>query len=150
MQQADKFSITLPYTPFAVPAGRDGTTLVNLTPNATRRTAYSTSTYRRRLEAQARNQVKQDTEMLLRSVIGRTEGPYFAPPGGAVVLDIKLTFEVTRKRDRDNIIGGLKEVQDTISEYIRIDDSKFVTRDVVWEKGPSETTTIEVAYELSG
>ena len=123
-------SISLPYTPYAVPIG-SGRTTVNLTGNALQRLPFATSRLNTFAVTTAKRQMKRDAFLLARAA--------GAPPAGAVRFLVTVRSPRLVRRDQDNAIAGLKAALDGIAEAWKRNDASFHVTEVRFERGKAET-----------
>tara|TARA_Y100000310_G_scaffold94499_1_gene92251 strand:+ start:2710 stop:3108 length:399 start_codon:yes stop_codon:yes gene_type:complete len=127
-----KLVVLLPYTPYAVPVSARSS--LNMTPNARNR--------RRFPDTKAREQMHSDAYYLTREA-SAYQGVKFEADD-PLEMRIVCRSKVSRQRDDDNLIAGLKWARDGIATALGVDDNQFRVQPPEFEKGWLNETEITI------
>ena len=121
------FSITLPYSLYRVPVGKDGRDTMDLSKNSQLR-ALGKRGYMIR---EAKRQMAQDTAWLMVP----TAYPQMRTP---LVMDAEITTRTGVVHDDDGACVGLYPARDAVAAHLGINDSEIRTGLVTFVKGEPE------------
>ena len=130
------FSITLPYSIYRVPVGKDGRGTMDLSKNSQLR-ALGARGY---VIREAKRQMAQDTAWLMVP----TAYPQMRTP---LVMDAEITTRTRVRKDDDGVWVGLYPARDAVAAHLGINDAEIQTGRVTFVKGELEQMVLTFTGE---